>query len=186
MWFAMGEQEDPVALRFPHRRQGMCSALLHSHVFLLGLCSDALTAAPPRSVSDNPLTHWHAARSPPGSLAADVGWGDPIAELADQRGVGRHLLPFEHEILHDHLPSRGTLRRAPPHARCLRRDVDRALEGHTPSLLQALGAQIGMLQFQRGMRCKVVFEPRHEQRDRPRGRLLVLELARHVGRPQPV
>jgi hypothetical protein len=32
MWFAMGEQEDPVALVFPHHRQGMFSALLYHYV----------------------------------------------------------------------------------------------------------------------------------------------------------
>ena len=47
MRFAMGEQDDPVALRFPHHRQGMFSALLHAHGCLLWLCSDTLTAAPP-------------------------------------------------------------------------------------------------------------------------------------------
>jgi hypothetical protein len=44
--------------------------------FLSWLCSDALTAAPPRSVSDNPLTHWHAAPYRPGSPAGDAGWWD--------------------------------------------------------------------------------------------------------------
>ena len=32
MRFAMGEQEDSVALRFLHHRQGMCSALLYHSV----------------------------------------------------------------------------------------------------------------------------------------------------------
>jgi hypothetical protein len=61
MRFAMGEQEKPVALRFLHHRQGMFSALLHAHIVLLWLCSDALRAAPPRSVSDNPLIHLESA-----------------------------------------------------------------------------------------------------------------------------
>ena len=51
-----------------------CAAV--SLCFLPWLCSDTLTVAPPRSVSDNPLTHWHAARYRPGSLAGGVGWWD--------------------------------------------------------------------------------------------------------------
>jgi hypothetical protein len=69
MRFAMGEQEEPLALLCPYHRQRLFSALLHSHGCLLLLCADTLTAAPPRSVSDNPLTHSHAARYPPGSPA---------------------------------------------------------------------------------------------------------------------
>src|SRR4029453_13281873 len=76
MRFAMGEQEEPLALRFPYDRQGVFSALLHAHSCLLWLCADALTAASPRSVSDNPLTHWHAAPYRPGSPAGYAGWWD--------------------------------------------------------------------------------------------------------------
>ena len=61
MRFAMGEQEESLALRFPYHRQGLFSVLLHAHGCLLWLCADALTAAPPRSVSDNPLIHLESA-----------------------------------------------------------------------------------------------------------------------------
>jgi hypothetical protein len=73
-----------------------------------------------------------------------------------------------------------------PHGRRLRCDVDRAIDGDPPSLLDTLGEQIGMLQFQRGMRFTVVFQARHEQGDGHRGMLLLLYIARHFGRPQPV
>jgi hypothetical protein len=48
MRFAMGEQEESLALLFLYYRQGLFSALLHSHGCLLWLCADALTVAPPR------------------------------------------------------------------------------------------------------------------------------------------
>jgi len=41
-------------------------------------------------------------------------------------------------------------------------------------LLHALGQQIGMLQFQRRVRFKIVFEARRKQRDGHRGMLLIL------------
>jgi hypothetical protein len=47
---------------------------------------------------------------------------------------------------------------AHPHGCRLRRDVDGAIDGDTPQLLNALGEQIGMVQFQRGVRFKVIFE----------------------------
>jgi hypothetical protein len=53
-------------------------------------------------------------------------------------------------------------------------------------LLNTLGQQIRMLEFQGGMGFKVVFEARREQGDRHIGMLLILEIARHFSRPQPV
>src|SRR5689334_13166185 len=50
---ARGEQEEPLALLCPYHRQRLFSALRHSPGCLLWLCADTLTAAPPRSVSDN-------------------------------------------------------------------------------------------------------------------------------------
>jgi len=44
------------------------------------------------------------------------GGGIAVAELADQGGVGRHLLPFEHKVLNDHLPQCGALLGTHPHA----------------------------------------------------------------------
>src|SRR4029434_11343885 len=43
-----------------------------------------------------------------------------------------------------------------------------------------------MLEFQRRVRFKVVFEARCKQGDRHIGMLLVLEITGHFGRPQPV
>jgi len=59
--------------------------------------------------------------------------GIALAELAHEGGVRRHLLPFEHEILNDHLAQRGALLGAHPHRRGLRRDVHRAIDGHPPN-----------------------------------------------------
>ena len=75
------------------------------------------------------------------------GGGIPLAELAHEGGVRRHLLPFEHKIFNDHLSQRGALLGAHPHARRLRRNIDRAIEGDPPQLLNALGEQISMLGF---------------------------------------
>ena len=75
------------------------------------------------------------------------GGGIALAELAHEGGVRRHLLPFEQEIFNDHLPQRGALLGAHPHARRLRRNIDRAIEGDPPQLLNALGEQIGVVQF---------------------------------------
>ena len=83
----------------------------------------------------------------------------PLAELAHEGGIRRHLLPFEHEIFNDHLPERRALLGAHPDARRLCRDLHRAIEGNAPSLLHALGQHIGVLEFQRCVRFKVVFEP---------------------------
>src|SRR4029453_19010268 len=51
-----------------------------------------------------------------------------ITELAHEGGIGRHLLPFQHEILNNHLPERRALLGAHPDARRLRRDLHRAIE----------------------------------------------------------
>ena len=56
------------------------------------------------------------------------GGGIAVTELADQGGVGRHLLPFEHEVLNNHLPQRGALLGAYPHRRCLGCNVDRTID----------------------------------------------------------
>src|SRR4029434_6855089 len=42
------------------------------------------------------------------------GRGITLAELAHEGGVRRHLLPFEHEVLNDHLAQRGALLGAYP------------------------------------------------------------------------
>ena len=61
------------------------------------------------------------------------GRGIALAELAHEGRVRRHLLPFEHEVLNNHLPQRGALLGAHPHRRGLRRDVHRAIDGDTPN-----------------------------------------------------
>ena len=101
-------------------------------------------------------------------------------------GVRRHLLPFEHEVLNNHLAQRGALLRAHPHRRCLRCDVHRTIDGDPSELLNALGQHIRVLEFQRGVGFKVGLEAWGKQGYRHIGMLLVLEIARHFGRPQPV
>ena len=53
-------------------------------------------------------------------------------------------------------------------------------------MLNALGEQIGMLEFQGGMRFKIVLEAWRKQGHGHIGMLLVLEITGHFSRPQPV
>ena len=98
----------------------------------------------------------------------------PVAELAHEGRIRGHLLPFEHEVLHNHLPQRRALLGMHAHARRLRRDLDRAIEGDAPSLLHALGQHIGVVEFQRRVGFNIAFEARRKEGDRHIGMLLLL------------
>jgi hypothetical protein len=62
------------ALHAPQAGDFFCAA--GTYPFLPWHSSGFLTAALPRYFSDNPLTHWHAARYRRGSPSRDAGWWD--------------------------------------------------------------------------------------------------------------
>ena len=99
--FPVGEQVDAVALRFPHHRGRIFSALL----------SPLASMAPP-APSRPHLRGIFQIICELAGMALRIGEDlqqeppcrrIPLAELAHEGGVRRHLLPFEHEVLNDHL-----------------------------------------------------------------------------------